>query len=231
MNISSLFLGTALVIGQANATAPVKTIDMYVMPYYVSSESKSGHPAIAVAQMYDALLAEGGAESLKKVADDIEADDGFITPVTMMVLAIRFYDAGIRDDSVFWFYVAKGRFLTSSRVLDFSSPRLFEVGSAIGAFATLAGPYINGYAFCDISKQQVIKAKAVEWVASHPYKAVFVPSLPALSGNRQKNLDSAVTEMRKQALDETHILQDPEALKTLVEGRKENNTDSQFCWK
>jgi hypothetical protein len=29
--------------------------------------------------------------------------------MTMMVLAIRLYDAGLRDDAVFWFYVAKDR--------------------------------------------------------------------------------------------------------------------------
>ena len=30
--------------------------------------------------------------------------------MTMMVLAIRLYDVGLRDDAVFWFYAAKDRY-------------------------------------------------------------------------------------------------------------------------
>ena len=43
-----------------------------------------------------------------------------------MVLAIRFYDVGLRDDAVFWFYAAKDRYLTLDEVVDVAaavSPR------------------------------------------------------------------------------------------------------------
>jgi len=30
-----------------------------------------------------------------------------VTPMTMMVLAIRLYDVGLRDDAVFWFYASR----------------------------------------------------------------------------------------------------------------------------
>ena len=40
---------------------------------------------------------------------------GWLTPMTIMVLAIRLYDVGLRDDAVFWFYAAKNRFATARR--------------------------------------------------------------------------------------------------------------------
>ena len=46
-----------------------------------------------------------------------------VTPMTMMVLAIRFYDVGLRDDAVFWFYVAKDRYIVMSEVLDVKTPK------------------------------------------------------------------------------------------------------------
>lgn len=229
MNISVFLLGAALATGQVSDAEPIKTIDAYVTPYYSAAESEGTQPSVSVAQAYDTLLAQGGEENLSKVVDAVKADGGLITPMTLMVLAIRLYDAGLRDDSVFWFYVAKDRYLTASRVLDFSNPALSEARSAIGAFATLAGPYINGYAFCDIAKQQAALAKAVEWVASHPYQAVFLPGLPAKPGDRQENLDLAIKEMRARAQEEADGLRDPQFLKTLAQGRAENQADAQFC--
>src|SRR5690606_18124288 len=127
---------------------------------------------------------EGSEASLRKVADALDTNGGLVTPMTMMVLAIRFYDAGLRDDAVFWFYAAKDRYLASARVMDFSHPQLSEVAAAISAFAALAGPYINGYAFCDVARQGAIRAKEVEWVVAHPYEAALLPQIPGLPGDR-----------------------------------------------
>jgi hypothetical protein len=38
--------------------------------------------------------------------------------MTMMVLAIRLYDIGERDEAVFWFYAAKARTIVLLEVLD-----------------------------------------------------------------------------------------------------------------
>ena len=37
----------------------------------------------------------------------IVAKPQVVTPMTMMVLAIRLYDVGLRDDAVFWFYASR----------------------------------------------------------------------------------------------------------------------------
>ena len=48
---------------------------------------------------------------------------------------------------------------------------------------------INGYAFCDIARQQEIRAKATAsgW-STIPYKAIFLPQVPARPGDRDANL-------------------------------------------
>ena len=76
-----------------------------------------------------------------------------VTPMTMMVLAIRLYDVGLRDDAVFWFYVAKDRYIVLSEVLNVKTPQLAQADDAVRNFATLAA-VINGYAFCDLARQK-----------------------------------------------------------------------------
>lgn len=230
MRLAVVLLVASTLFGPAEAATPVRTIDAYVTPYYFAASAPGEKPQVAVARAYDDALSDGGVAQLKAAADEIRADHGLITPMTMMVLAIRMYDAGLRDDAVFWFYVAKERYLTAERVLNFSHPALTEVRSAVASFATLAGPYINGYAFCDISNQQSISSKAVEWVAAHPYQAAFIPALPAKEGDRQENMALAIEEMRERARAETQYVTDPTFQSELATGREENKADAQFCW-
>jgi hypothetical protein len=67
-----------------------------------------------------------------------------VTPMTMMVLTIRLYDFGLRDEAVFWLYVAKERYIVMSEVLNVKTPALAQADDAVRSFATLAGPIING---------------------------------------------------------------------------------------
>jgi hypothetical protein len=96
--------------------------------------------------------------------------------MTLMVLAIRLYDVGLRDDAVFWFYVAKNRYLTLEDVVDVSMPGLASVNAAMKNFAGQVGPYINGYAFCDPGKQHDTMLKAIAWVEKNPYDQIFFGS-------------------------------------------------------
>lgn len=234
MKLAALIFLTGALVTSAEAAEPAepaKTIDAYVTPYYFSAPAPNEMPQISVARSFDAALADGSVAQLKAVADQIKVDPEMITPMTMMVLAIRMYDAGMRDDAVFWFYVAKERYLTAERVLDFSHSALAEVSSAVASFATLAGPYINGYAFCDVSRQQSIRSKAVEWVAAHPYAATQIAALPAKPGDRQENLALAMREMRERARAETKYVTAPTFQAELAAARKGSEADVRYCWK
>jgi hypothetical protein len=178
------------------AAAPVTQIAVYVTPYYASSTSPGGRPQVAVDRDIDALLASNRREDIAAAQKAVMARPDLITPMTLMVLAIRSYDVGLKDDSVFWFYVAKNRYLTLHDVLDTSAAAFGEVDESVAAFATLAGPVINGYAFCDLAKQQQAEVTALDWVEKHPYKALFIPNLPAKPGDRQDNLKGAIARLR-----------------------------------
>jgi hypothetical protein len=58
--------------------------------------------------------------------------------------------------------------MTLAGVSDIKSRELVQVEDAVKNFAILAGPVINGYAFCDVAKQQEIRAKALKWVVDNP---------------------------------------------------------------
>jgi hypothetical protein len=108
------------------------------------------------------LLGSTRSEDILAARDLVVAKPALATPMTMMVLAIRLYDVGFRDDAVFWFYVTKERYIVMSEVLDVKTQAFAQADEAVRSFVTLAGPMINGYAFCDLAKQKGQHAKAVE---------------------------------------------------------------------
>jgi len=221
----------AIAVPAAHAADPVKRVAVYVLPYYESARDAGGAPTIAVAKAYDALLASRRREDVVRARDEIAKNNALLTPMTLMVLAIRLYDVGLRDDAVFWFYAAKNRYFTLAGVADVRTPQLAQVEDAVRNFAVLAGPVINGYAFCDIANQQKQQAKALQWVTDHPYKALFMTQVPALPGDRKANLAKALAELTSNVAKESEYLANPANVTQLKEQRAKNGADQKFCWK
>ncbi len=76
---------------------------------------------------------------------------------SLFIYAIRLYDLGKKDESVFWFHTAKLRAGIFSKSLDLEKiggigSKPFELKQAFIAFSQLAGEYINGYAGGDVDK-------------------------------------------------------------------------------
>jgi len=217
--------------GSAFAAEPVRHIGLYVVPFYASAQTPDGQPQVAVGSRYNALLASNKREDILAARDLITAAPQRVTPMTLMVLAIRFYDVGLRDDAVLWFYVAKERFIVMAGVLDVKSKLLAEAASAVGAFATLAGPVINGYAFCDLAKQQELHAKAIDWVEAHPYEVMFMAQAPALPGDRAENHRRALAKVREDDAKARAYFADAKTVEAFYATRKRNEADVKFCWK
>jgi hypothetical protein len=212
------------------STKPVRQIDIYVTPYYNSAKTLDSHPTVAVATAFDTQLSSNKREDILAVRDAIQAQSKLITPMTLMVLAIRLYDVGLRDDAVFWYYVAKDRAITMADVLDMKAASLSSADDAIDAFATLAGPFINGYAFCNLAKQRDEEVKSIAWTEQHPYDAVFMEKLPALPGDRTQNLRKSIETLKENAQKERQYFDDPKNLEDFNKSRKENHVAEQFCW-
>jgi len=215
----------------AFAAEPVRHIGLYVVPFYVSAQTPDGKPEVAVGSRYNALLASNKREDILAARDLITAKPQLVTPMTLMVLAIRFYDVGLRDDAVFWFYAAKERYIVMSGVLDVKSRLLAEAAAAMGAFATLAGPVINGYAFCDLAKQKELHAKAVDWVAANPYEVMFMAKAPALPGDRAENHKRALAKARADDAKARAYFENRKTVEAFYATRKRNEADVKFCWK
>jgi hypothetical protein len=224
-------LVAALFSSAASAAEPVRSIDIYVTPFYEASRTPGGAPRVAVGKQYNDLLASQKREDILAARDLIVAKPQLVTPMTLMVLAIRFYDAGLRDDAVFWFYAAKERYIVMSDVLDTKTQLLAQADDAVRSFSTLAGPVINGYAFCDLAKQQEAHTKAVAWVEANPYEVMFMARAPALPGDRAANAKRAVANAKERAAKEKAYFADAKTRDSFYATRKRNEADAKFCWK
>ena len=215
----------------AIAAEPVRQIGIYVQPFYEAARSPGERPRVAVGKQYNDLLSSSRREDILAARDLIVAKPALVTPMTMMVLAIRLYDVGLRDDAVFWFFAARGRYAILQSVLDVSSLTLVGVRNGMQDFADNAGPTLYGYAFCDLAREQATEDKALQWTIAHPYKQLFAPQLPARSDDRNKALADAHEAMKKQAADSRADLADPARRAQLQEARERSQADVKYCWK
>ena len=230
-NKALISLALASALAYAAGDEPIRRIDVYVSPYSAAASEAGGTPQVSVGGApFDQLLASNRREDILAARDRIQAEPEAITPMTLMVLAIRLYDVGERDDAVFWFYVAKHRYTTLAYSADVNAPALEAADSAMSAFNSLAGPYINSYAFCDVKKQQAANQRAYEWVRDHPYAALYHEKLPRLPGDPQANIQKGLDAIAKGIADEKALVADPKAMAELQQRRKKNNVDAQFCW-
>ncbi len=214
----------------AHSQQPVKFIPVYVEPYYNAGKTPTEKPRVAVSGQFNERLTSTDRIAIEQVTQDMQSQASRMTPMTLMVLAIRNYDVGLRDAAVFWFYVAKDRYATLAGVIDMNNPAVSQVTQATRDFANLAGPTINGYAFCDLKKQAAIRQEAIKWVEANTYEALFVDQLPGKPGDRRENLKTALAKIKSDAAKEAEYLAQPDNIEKIKESRKKNRADEQFCW-
>lgn len=224
--VAALFLTTS-----AFAAEPVRQLTVHVNSFYASGAKPEDPPKVAVDPAYDSLLMSRNAADIRKVRDAIAANPDMVTPITLMVLATRLYDVGLRDDAVFWFYVARDRYFTVDAVLDTRSLALVGTALAVDGFTVTAGAGINSYAFCDIPKQQAQAIQAIDWVAKHPYRLLESPDMPSEVADRNEALGAALMRLRADADAETAFLAKPANLAEMKTLRVHNEADARFCWK
>ena len=232
----TLFNATLVLLGLgacqlAAAVQQARRIDVYVTPYYTAAIGKDGAPRINVHSQFDPLLASNERRVIEEVRGYIVANPGNVSPMTLMVLAIRLYDVGLRDEGTFWFYVAKSRYLTAASVLDFNTAMLAGSREGMGAFATLAGPYFNSYAFCNPANQQVLRRKALDWVTAHPYGVIHLATLPKLPGDAEENLKKNIAKQEANLKLEAEYLANADNQQQMRELRASRQVDEQFCWR
>jgi hypothetical protein len=220
-----------LLAAAAQAAEPVKQIGVYVEPYYRAARAPGEAPQVKVGSRYDALLMSSQRDDIFKARDAMLADARLVTPMALMALAVRLYDVGERDEAVFWFYAAKDRMLILMEVAASNAAPIAQAVEAVRAFSTLAGPVINGYAFCDLQNQQAIRARALDWVMANPYHAMFMQQIPA-RGRDRTALALAATDLARENAAKERAYFDNEANRTAYYAtRQQNEQEAKFCWK
>lgn len=230
-----LLAAIALVGSLSDALAariePVRRIPVFVRPYYAAAPSPEHRPVVEVGRSFDHGLASTTRDEIVAVRDRIVADPRAVMPTVMMVLAIRLYDVGLRDEGVFWFYAARARFITLDDTIDTTAAGLASAGEGMKNFARLAGPYFNSYAFCDPPKQHATLLRALDWVEKNPYETIFLRDLAAKPGDRRANVAQSLKQQRASADNERAKFSDPKFVKQFAAARKKNKSDAMFCWK
>jgi hypothetical protein len=217
-------------IGPSIAAEPVKRILIFVEPFY-SARALDEAPKVGTGTPHADLLASQKREDILAARDMIVAKPEAVTPMTMMVLAIRLYDVGLRDDAVFWFYASKDRFQTLTEVAVPNAPQLETAATAMRDFNALAGPIINGYAFCNLTMQHATRTKATAWVEANPYEAVFNERLPARTTDRTAALAEAIKTAKANAAKERAYFDDATNASQFAVARKKNEADAKYCWR
>jgi hypothetical protein len=145
-----VFFGCVALAAGQNITDPAY-IEVYVTPYY-----NSKGPVIDVGPFSRGLAAKNESKFVATIAKMKTSWDTLNFAETY-VAAIRLYDLGFRNESIYWFYSAQYRGRLFATLIDqekmgsIGGPG-FELFQAQNAFQQLVGPYINGYAFGDIDQ-------------------------------------------------------------------------------
>jgi hypothetical protein len=199
--------------------------------FRVASLTPDSKPHIAVGNKYDKLLKSERSVDILKVRDKIKADSKSVSPMSMMVLAIRLYDVGLRDEAVFWYYAAEDHCLEPTKVIDLQASGLDKADQAMRGFTAALSPIIKGYAFCDLAKQQVQRQKALEWTENNPYGTVLAERFTARPGDRAANLQLAIADVKRNAAEERAYFANARKRRAFYAKRKRHQDDVKYCWK
>ena len=217
---------TALFITACSSISkePVKTVDVYVKPYYSAENGKAEN--VFVHKEIDPMLRENTIKGYKSAVKFVEENPARISPMTMFTLAARAYDFDLRDEAVTWFYRGQNRLITALYVLDLPKQTVQDNTG----FSHVVGQFVNAYAFCNFDKQSRAAENAVKWTITHPYEVIFLPALPAKFADRQKALKEAEEKLVQRLQEQARFFANPKNKEKWQKERSENFVNERFCW-
>lgn len=208
----------------AISKTPVKSLDIYIKPYYSAEKGKAEN--VFVHKDIDPMLRKNTPKSYKSAVKFVEENPARISPMTMFTLAARAYDFGLRDEAVTWFYRGQNRLITALYVLDLPKQTVQDNTG----FSHVVGQFVNAYAFCNFDKQSIAAQNAVKWTIVHPYEVIFLPALPAKFADRQKALKEAEEKLIQRLQEQARFFANPNNKEKWQKERSENFVNERFCW-
>jgi hypothetical protein len=178
---------------------------------------------------YSEQLATSNLQELVALADEMSQKKQELTPEQMFVLAIRLYDLGDKDDSVYWFYEAQFRsklFLKSldSAHIGSQGDLAYELITEYGSFTKSAGEFINGYAGCDVDNWVKIATTVKDDNPKPPALDKLFPDAVFVERGQWQGINDQVAAGLGVLIDQ--LSQQKESIK---QQRAEKNQDARFC--
>lgn len=206
----------------APTTQPQDRINILVVPFY-SSDGVEIHVG-----NYSQRLATQDQQQLIDLAKEMAQQREQLTPEQMFVLAIRLYDLGDKDDSVYWFYEAQFRAKLFLKTVDSaqvsSGDPTYDLLMDYNAFTESAGKSINGYAGCDVDNWVKIAKVVQDDNPKPPEMDKLFPSAILLDRSQWQQINDDVAAGLGVLIDQ--IMQNRDAIK---QKRVADNSDARYC--
>jgi hypothetical protein len=182
LTTTTLVLFTSVLIGHSQESAKKgKPIVETAMPIYITPYYNSEGLKIAVGE-HSKKLAGADGKTILKICEELKKDLAKLPVEVIYVTAIRLYDLGHKDESVYWFYTAQFRHRVFISIIDQEQAggigdEGFELTQAYNSFFQLAGPYFNEYAFGDLKQLEKTLEKVIKEGKSLPKYGEIYPKV------------------------------------------------------
>ena len=178
---------------------------------------------------YSQQLGTDDLQELTVLAQEMARQRDELTPEQMFVLAIRLYDLGEKDNSVYWFYEAQFRAKLFLKTLDADHIAAVSKQSAgllasYDAFTELAGEYINGYAGCDVDNWVKIARTVKDDNSKPPELDMLFPEAVFVERSQWQGINDEVAAGLGVLID--RLSETKEAIR---QQRVADNLDGRYC--
>jgi hypothetical protein len=178
---------------------------------------------------YSEQLGTQDLQELTGLAQEMARQRAALTPEQMFVLAIRLYDLGEKDNSVYWFYEAQFRaklFLKTLNADHIAGVSKASAGllASYDAFTELAGDYINGYAGCDVDNWVKIASIVKNDNPTPPELDKIFPEAAFVERSQWQGINDEVAAGLGVLIDELS-----KAKEAIRQQRAAKNLDAQYC--
>jgi hypothetical protein len=201
---------------------PQKRIDIMVVPFYASDGTD-----VHVGD-YSDRLGTNDLKELDALAQEMAQQRDKLTPEQMFVLAIRLYDLGERDNSVYWFYEAQFRAKLFLKTIDSAQVSkgdpTYELLMDYNSFTESAGRSINGYAGCDVDNWVKIAKVVKDDNLKPPELDKLFPDAVFVDRSQWQQINDDVGAGLGVLIDQ--IMQNRDAIK---KKRVADNSDARYC--
>lgn len=219
-------LPTLIVPTVTPTLAPTKQardhINILVSPFY-SSDGVDIHVGD-----YSEQLGTSDPQELAALAHKMAQQRNNLTPEQMFVLAIRLYDLGDKDNSVYWFYEAQFRAKLFLKTVDSakvsSGDPTYELLRDYDSFTTSAGRSINGYAGCDVDNWVKIATNVKADNTEPPQLDKLFPNAAFVDHSQWQQINDDVAAGLGVLINQ--LLQNKDAIK---KKRAADNADALYC--